>query len=106
MTASHEPEPDVPTWMQAVDREAFYNADPSSSPEEDAASPAGPPPDAPSNGSPVTLGGCALTSSRGVDGFLPVHRPSVRAVESGAEFADRYYPGDSDAFHNRYRLCV
>lgn len=34
---------DLPSWMQMVDRDAFYNADSTSSPEEDAASPAGPP---------------------------------------------------------------
>ena len=58
-TVSPESESEIPNWMQAVDREAFYNADPSASPEEDAASPAGPPA-ASSNGS--TDGGASSSS--------------------------------------------
>ena len=71
MPASHEFDQKIPAWMQAVDREAFYNADPSASPEEDAASPAGPPA-ASSNGSTDS----GPSSSSGTESAPPSSSPS------------------------------
>ncbi|MFO8099213.1 MAG: hypothetical protein R6T83_06260 [Salinibacter sp.] len=49
MSTSNGNRQDLPAWMQIVDEDAFYNAPAASSPEADAASPAGPPPTAPAS---------------------------------------------------------
>ncbi|MFP4228731.1 MAG: hypothetical protein ACLFTE_07890 [Salinivenus sp.] len=47
MPTSNGSPQDLPAWMQIVDEDVFYNAPSSSSPEEEAASPAGPPASSP-----------------------------------------------------------
>lgn len=79
-TVPPESDPEIPNWMQSVDREAFYNADPSASPEEDAASPAGPPV-APSNGSAKA----PASSASETEAAAPSGPPSSSATREATE---------------------